>query len=58
MNHLYVYTGNRKSRILQRFDYLGEEKEKRYWYILVAFFIAMWVLLVTLSVMNKNLQSV
>lgn len=58
INNLYVYTGNRKARILSKFDYLGEKKEKRYWWILVAFFITIWVLLIMFSIMNKNLQGI
>jgi hypothetical protein len=48
MNHLYVYTGNRKTKILNRFEYLGREREKRYWYGLVVFFIIMWGLFILL----------
>ncbi len=58
VNHIYVYAGNRKATIMSRFDYLGEKKEKRYWYILVVFFIAMWGVLITLSIINKNLQGI
>jgi len=54
MNNFYIYFGNRKDIILQRFEHLGALKERKYWYILVVFFIVIWILFGALTVINEN----
>lgn len=54
LNNLYLSIGNRKQKILSRFNYYDEKREKLHWYLLIALYFAAFIAFSLIAALRKS----